>query len=95
MIQAWDEGTLKTPVPTYRLYWSLFCLGWFSNFVGSESGQKQRAKLAAEYGLQHNSTPPSQPHTVCIYSTFTMERGEEGGEEVREKVEGQQFTRGV
>ncbi len=35
-----DEGTVKTPIPSCRLYWC-FCLGWCSNFVGSESGQKQ------------------------------------------------------
>jgi hypothetical protein len=40
------EGALKTPVPKCRLYWS-FWLGvaWCSNFVGSESGQKQSVKL--------------------------------------------------
>jgi hypothetical protein len=30
-----DEGTIKTPIPKCRLYWC-FCLGWCSNFVGSE-----------------------------------------------------------
>jgi hypothetical protein len=35
-------------------------------------------KTPAEYGLHHNSTPP-----------FSLGRG---GEEVREKVEGQQYT---
>ena len=39
-----DEGTSKTPIPKCRLYWC-FCLGWCSNFVGSESGQKQSVKL--------------------------------------------------
>ncbi len=38
-----------------------------------------------------NTPPPPQPHTVC---TFTLGRGGGVGE-VREKVEGQQFTRGV
>ncbi len=32
--------------------------------------------------------PPPQKHTVCINSTFSLERGEE----VREKTEGQQYT---
>ncbi len=39
-----NEGTLKTPSPICRLYWS-FLLGCWSNFVGSESGQKQSVKL--------------------------------------------------
>ncbi len=37
-VSVMDEGTLKTPIPKCRLYWS-FCLGWSSNFVGSESGK--------------------------------------------------------
>jgi hypothetical protein len=60
--------------------------------VGSESGQKHSV-TPAEYGLQHNSTvntPPPQSHTVCFYLTLTLGRGE-----VREKVAGQQYTRGV
>jgi hypothetical protein len=37
--------------------------------------------------------PPSQPHTVCMYCTFSLGRGKgEGGGEVREKVERQQYT---
>jgi hypothetical protein len=43
---------------------------------------------------QHPPIPPPQPHTVCIYCTFTLGRGGGVGE-VREKVEGQQFTKGV
>ncbi len=31
--------------------------------------------------------PPPQTHTVCIYCTFSLGRGE-----VREKIEGQQYT---
>jgi hypothetical protein len=38
---------------------------------------------------------PPQPHTVCVYCTFALERGGEGWGEVRERVEGQQFTREV
>jgi hypothetical protein len=40
-----DEGTLKTPIPKCRLYWSLFFGVCCSNFVGSESGQKQSVRL--------------------------------------------------
>jgi hypothetical protein len=83
-----DEETLKTPIPIYRLNWS-FCLGLCSNFVGSESGQKQSVKLLQN--MVYNTTlhpPPRQPHTVCIYCKFTLGRGRE----VREKVEGQKYT---
>jgi hypothetical protein len=67
-------------------------LGWCSNFVGSESGQKQSVKLLQNmvyHTTQH--PPPQQPLTVCIYYTFTLGRGG-GVREVREKVDGKQFT---
>ncbi len=43
-------------------------------------------KTPAEYGLQHNSPPPPQTHTVCIvciYCTFSLGRGEGGGRSER------------
>ncbi len=50
--------------------------GW-SNFVGSESGQKQSVKLLQNMVYKDNSTPPPppQPHTVCINCTFSFVRG--------------------
>jgi hypothetical protein len=82
------EGTNKTPIPKYGLYWC-FCLGWCSNFVGSESGHKQSVKLLQN--MVYN-TPQLPPHRHILYVYF----GKGGGMgEVREKVEGQQFTRGV
>jgi hypothetical protein len=36
---------------------------------------------------------PQQPHTHCLYLLYVYFR--KGGGEIREKVEGQQFTRGV
>jgi hypothetical protein len=72
----------------------VICLGWCSNFVGSESCQKQRVKLLQNMVYRTIQHPPSFPpppvtHTVCIYSTFSLGSG--GGQ--REgKVEGQQYT---
>ncbi len=69
----------------------IFVFGWWSNFVGSKSGQKQNVKLLQN--MVYNTTqhpPPPQPHTVCIYCTFILGRGEGRGGGVREKVEGQQ-----
>ncbi len=75
-----DEGTLKTTIPKCRLYWSFlfrvvkqFCR--FQNF---------NYKTPAEYGLQHNSTPP---HTLSVYAVHL---GREGAE-VRAKVEAQKY----
>ena len=90
-----DEGTIKTSIPKCRIYWC-FCLGWWcSNFVGSESGQKQSVKLLQNMVYNTTQHPlTQQPHIVCIYCTFALGRVRGVGE-VREKVEGQQFTRGV
>ncbi len=78
-------------------YFLVFCLEWCSNFLGSEYGQKQSIKLLQNMFYDttlHPARPsPTQPHTVCMYCTFSLGRGGGVGE-VREKVEGQQFTRG-
>ncbi len=89
-----DEGTLKTPIPYCRLYWS-FLFGVMRQFCRFyKSGQTQSVKLLQNSvwsTAQFNTpTPPPQPHTVCIYCTFSLGGGEGG--DVREKVEGQQNT---
>ncbi len=81
-----DEGTLKTPIPKCRLYWS-FLFGVGGNFVGSEAGQKQSVTLLQNVVYITNLTTPPQPQTVCTVQYITM-----GGGEVREKIEGQQYT---
>jgi hypothetical protein len=59
----------------------VFCLGWCSNFVGSESGQKQN--------MVYNTTqrpPLPSSHTLsvsvykCRYCTLTLGRGGGVGE---------------
>ncbi len=60
---------LKTPIPKCRLYW-LFSLGWWSNFVGSDSGQKLSVKLLQNmvYNTTQRPTHPSPPTaTHCQY----------------------------
>jgi hypothetical protein len=47
-----------------------------------------KCKIPAEYGLQHNSTPPLR-HTLSVYNVHLVW---EGGGEVREKAEGQQYA---
>jgi len=61
-----------------------YCLGWSTNFVGSESGQIQSVKLQqntvwSSTGI--NTPTNSQTHTVFIY--FEPERS----------IDGQQFTK--
>jgi hypothetical protein len=65
-----------------------FCLGWSSNFVGSESGQKQSVKLLQNMvsnTIQHPGTP-SQPHAVLWL-------WEGGGGEPERRLEGQKYTK--
>jgi hypothetical protein len=78
-----DEGTLKTPV----VFTGHFCLGWCSNFVGSEFGQKQSVKLLQNMVYNTTTHPPS--HTLSVNTVHLLW---EGGGEVREKVEGQKYT---
>ncbi len=57
---AMEEGTIKTPIPKCRLYWS-FLFGVVKHFCRfSESGQKQSVILL-QNKVQHNSTPPPPP----------------------------------
>ncbi len=65
-LDSWTHVTIKTPIPECRHYWC-FCLEWCTNFVGSEYGLKHaECQTPAEYGLQHNSTPPPTA-THCLY----------------------------
>ena len=94
-----DEGTFKDKSLNVA-FTGHYRLGWWSNFVGSESGQ---CKTPEEYDLQHNSTSPPTA-IVCIYwtSTFSLGRGvgQRGGRGATEhycsivpsRPWGQQFT---
>ncbi len=72
------------------VFTGLFCLGWCSNVVGSESGQKQSVKLMQNMSTTQLNTTPNPPLSVLYTLYVTLVRGE-----VREKVEGQQYTKGV
>jgi hypothetical protein len=82
-----DEGTMKTPIPKCRLYWC-FCLWWCTNFVGSESGQKESVNSCRILCTTQLDTPPIPPHTHCLYSVHTVRLIWGGAGEVREKVRG-------
>ncbi len=50
-----------------------FCLGWWSNFVGSKSGQKQTVKLLQNMVSKepnNSPTPPSQ--TLSVYTVLLL-----------------------
>ncbi len=58
-LHTMDEGTIKTPIPKCRLYWCS-CLGWCSNFVGSESGQSVKLLQNMVHNTtQHHPPPPT------------------------------------
>jgi hypothetical protein len=81
-IRAWT----KELIPLVILYEVV------KQFVGSESGQKQSVKLLQNMAYnttQHAPPPPSHSHTLSVYIVHLVWGG---GVEVREKVEGQQYT---
>ncbi len=75
----------------------VFRLGWCRNFVGSETGQKQSVKLLQNMVYNPTQHPPTLPPTAthCLYILYVYFGRGGGMGEIREKVEGQQFTRGV
>jgi hypothetical protein len=70
--------------------------GWGCNFVASESDQKESVKLLQNMVYKSTQHPPSPSPTAthCLYILY-IGKGGGGLGEVREEVEGQQFTRGV
>jgi hypothetical protein len=69
------------------------CLGWGSNFVGSESGQRQSVKLMQNMVSKQDLTPQHPlPAKHCLHILyFDTEKG--GGDlNQREGFEGQQLT---
>ncbi len=74
------KGTLR-PVFICLRPPQLFCLGWSSDFVGSESGQIQSVKLLQNMIYRRTSYPPPPSLTHCIvYKVhfFTQGRGGRG-----------------
>jgi hypothetical protein len=83
------HGTIKTPIPKCRLYWCF--LGWFSNFVGSESGQKQSIKLLQNMVYKTTQHPPPHSHTLSVKLNILyvyFGKGGWGGGGQREGIEG-------
>ncbi len=53
--------------------------GWCSNFVGSESGQKQSVKLLQNIVYSTIQHPPPQAHTLSVYVVHLVWEGGRGG----------------
>jgi hypothetical protein len=76
-----------------------FCLGWSSNFVGSESGQIQSVKLLQNMvsnRTQQSTRPPPASYTLSIYCILYFDTGKgERGDRVEpgRRLEGQKFTK--
>jgi hypothetical protein len=67
-----------------------FCLRWCSNFVGSESGQKQSVKLLQNMVSNTTQHPHPLPATHCLYVLyFYFGKGGSGGCEQERRLEGQ------
>ncbi len=88
-VTSMDEGTLKTETPKCRSLLVIFVWGGVAillvlNLVRNRVWNSQNMVYNT---TQHPPTHPPQLHPVSIFCTFSM-----GGGEVREKVEGQQYT---
>jgi hypothetical protein len=60
----------------------VFWLGWYSNFVGSESCKKQSDKILQNMvynTTQHPPTPTPHSHTLPVYLYIYFGKGGGGG----------------
>jgi hypothetical protein len=75
----------------------VFFWGGVEIFEGSESDQKQNVKLLQNMVYNTTQHPPPHSHIlyVLVYILYVYFGKGGGVGEGREKVEGQQFTRGV
>ncbi len=62
---------------------------------GSESGQKQSVKLLQNMVYNTTQHLPPHSHTQSVHIVRLLWEGGGGRGKVKEKVEGQQYTRGV
>ncbi len=67
-----------------------FCLGWSSNFVGSESVQRQSVKILQN--MVSNTPPPTPSHTPSVH-TYGKKRGGGGRVEPEGMLKRKQFTK--
>jgi hypothetical protein len=67
-LYAWTKELKDTnPLMSSLL---VICLGWCSNYVGSESGQKQSVKLLQNMVYSTIQHPPPPSHTHCLYTLY-------------------------
>ncbi len=77
--RLWTKKLIKSSNPKCRLYW-WFCLGWCSNFVGSESGQIVVNSWRI-WSTKQLNTPHPPTATRCLYILYIqyVHFGEGGG----------------
>jgi len=76
-----DEGTLRHQ-SLIVVFTGHFCLGWCSNFVGSESGQNgelNSCRIWSTTQLNTSPTPPPHSHTLSVYLVYFGKGGRGGG----------------
>jgi hypothetical protein len=81
------KGTLRQVFICLRLPPLLgFCLGWSSNFVGSESVQIQSVILLQNMVFNRTPHPRPLPATHCLFILyFDTGKGGEGGGELNQR----------
>jgi hypothetical protein len=90
-----DEETIKTPIPKCRYCTSVFVWGGVTNLPVMNLVRKRVLNSCRIWSTTQLNTATA---THCLYILdvyFWKEGGGGRAGDVREKVEGQQFTRGV
>jgi hypothetical protein len=90
-VDTMDVGTLKTPIPNV-VFTGHFCLGRCSNLYVLNLVRNRVLNSCKIWSTTQLKTPHPHPHshTLSVYTVCLL--WEEGRGEVREKVEGQQYT---
>jgi hypothetical protein len=91
------RGNYKDSQSLNVVFTGVFDWGCCSNYVGSGSGQRRSVKFLQNMVYNTTQHPHPLPHsqTLSLYTVRLRWKGGEGVEEVKEKVEGLQFTREV
>jgi hypothetical protein len=89
-----DEETITTPIPKCRLYWCFFVWGGVEILQVLNLARNRMLNSCRIWSTTQHNIPPHS-HTLSVFTVRLLWEGGRGGKGKKEKVEGQQFIRGV